>query len=96
MADENGSSRLDRIERAIENLSFQLENQRVNIESLHASVSELHGIAQAQNRTAEEHSRAIDKLLAESQRDAQNIRALARIAEIHERRLTDLEGRKDQ
>ena len=85
MPDENGSSRLDRIELAIENLSsqlgnlgFQLENQRVNIESLHANVSELHGIAQA--------------VLAASRQDGENIRALARIAEIHERRLTDLEG----
>ena len=82
MADENGSSRLDRIERAIENLSFQLENQRVNIESLHSSVSELHGTAL--------------ELAAASRKDAESIRALARIAEIHERRLTALEGGDDQ
>jgi len=48
MPNENGSSRLDRIERAIENLSFQMENQRVNIESLHANVGELRGIVQKQ------------------------------------------------
>ncbi len=35
---------------------------------------------------------AIDRLAEESKRDAENIRALARIAEMHERRLTDLEG----
>lgn len=34
----------------------------------------------------------IDKLADESKRDGEHIRALARIAEIHERRLTDLEG----
>ena len=31
-------------------------------------------------------------LVVASQQDGENIRALARIAEIHERRLTDLEG----
>jgi len=82
MANENGSTRLDRIEQAIENLglqignlSFQIDNQRVNIESLHSSVSELHGIAQEQGRS-------IDKLIAESRQDAESIRGLARIAEI--------------
>jgi len=34
----------------------------------------------------------VDKIAEETKRDAENIRALARIAEIHERRLTDLEG----
>ena len=34
----------------------------------------------------------IDQLTAAAERDGENIRALARIAEIHERRLTDLEG----
>ena len=37
-------------------------------------------------------SRDIEKLLQNSERDGENIRALARIAEIHERRVTDLEG----
>lgn len=34
----------------------------------------------------------IDNLLAAVEKDAENIRALARIAEIHEHRLSDLEG----
>jgi hypothetical protein len=34
----------------------------------------------------------LEKVLAARDRDAENIRALARIAEIHERRLSDLEG----
>ncbi len=34
----------------------------------------------------------IDKLLRAVEKDAENIRALARIAEIHERNLSDLEG----
>jgi archaellum component FlaC len=37
-------------------------------------------------------SRDIEKLLQNSERDGENIRALARIAEIPERRVTDLEG----
>jgi hypothetical protein len=43
-----------------------------------------------------ENGKATDKrieaLLAASAQDAENIRALARIAALHERRLTDLEG----
>jgi hypothetical protein len=81
----NGESRLDRVERMLEQLAAQHESsmaeilaQRVNIESLHASVSELYGTVQTM-------SRAIAQ-------DAENIRALARIAELHERRLTDLKG----
>jgi hypothetical protein len=34
----------------------------------------------------------IDQLLTAVEKDAENIRALARIAEIHEHRLGDLEG----
>jgi hypothetical protein len=37
-------------------------------------------------------TRDIEKLGENSERDAENIRALARIAELHERRLTDIEG----
>ena len=47
-------------------------------ESLHSSVQELHAVVQ-------EHTRQLEV-------DAENIRALARIAEIHERRRSDLEG----
>jgi hypothetical protein len=34
----------------------------------------------------------IEKLLRAGEQDGANIRALARIAEIHERRISDLEG----
>ena len=37
-------------------------------------------------------TRDIDQLRATAERDGENIRALARIAEIHERRLTSLEA----
>lgn len=34
----------------------------------------------------------VELLLRNSERDGENIRALARIAEIHEHRITELEG----
>lgn len=45
--------------------------------------------------TEEWHSKSkgmFQQLLETARQDGENIRALARIAEIHERRLTDLEG----
>jgi|HubBroStandDraft_6_1064221.scaffolds.fasta_scaffold560573_2 hypothetical protein len=36
----------------------------------------------------------MEKILTVVEKDAENIRALARIAEIHEHRLSDLEGRE--
>lgn len=48
------------------------------------------------NSTVREQSAEIDKLIETATRDGENIRALARVAEIHERRLTELEGGEDQ
>jgi len=56
----------------------RIQALHVNIESLHASVGEMYD--------------SIRELRATAERDGENIRALARIAEIHERRLTALEG----
>ena len=56
----------------------RLEFLLKSTESLHAQVHELYGITQ-------EHTKQL-------QIDAENIRSLARIAESHERRLSDLEG----
>ena len=99
----NGESRLDRIERLLElqardhaksmddhdkrmkDLDARMEVLHVNIESLHASASELHASSQR-------HEAAIAALLEAAKRDGENIAALARIAESHERRLDDLEG----
>ncbi len=60
------------------NIEERLEFLFRSTESLHASVQELHAVAQ-------EHTRQL-------QIDAENIRSLARVAEIHERRLSDLEN----
>ena len=45
---------------------------------------------------AELQAREIKSLRATAAQDGENIRALARIAEIHERRLTELEGSQPQ
>jgi hypothetical protein len=58
---------------------------RVNVKSLHSSVHELFEASQR-------HDAIIEKLLLASAQDAENIRGLVRIAEIHERRSTALEG----
>jgi hypothetical protein len=63
----------------------EIQALHVNIESLHGSVSELHGTTSAHTRQVEEHTRQLEI-------DAENIRALARIAEIHERRLSAVEN----
>ena len=69
------------------NIDARIEALRGNIESLHVAVGELvGGIAH--------HDAQIADLITAGRQDGENIRALARIAEIHERRLTDLEGGK--
>jgi len=47
---------------------------------------------EALTQTVELLTRDVDALRAAAQQDGENIRALARIAEIRERRLTQLEG----
>jgi prefoldin subunit 5 len=44
------------------------------------------------NRDVQELRATVRDLVVAVQQDGENIRALARIAEIHERRLSDLEG----
>jgi predicted nucleic acid-binding Zn-ribbon protein len=91
----NGEPRLERLEqmliestaefnRRAADLDRRMEVLHVNIESLHASVSELHASVSELRTSATE-------LRTAAQQDGENIRALARIAEIHERRLSDLE-----
>ena len=52
------------------------------------------GVGLLQNSIREQGAN-IDKVVAAIQEDAENIRALARIAQIHERRITELEGGED-
>jgi len=46
-------------------------------------------------RDSEAQNKKIDTLLATVRQDGENIRTLARIAEIHERRITELEDGSD-
>lgn len=48
------------------------------------------------SRDREQDQRRIDALLTAKEKDAANIRALARIAEIHEHRLADIAGGPSQ
>ena len=50
----------------------------MNLELLHREVQDLKVV--------------VDNVVTAAEQDGENIRALVRIAEIHERRLTDLEG----
>ena len=64
----------------------------MNIESLHSSMNEFF------DKNAKEHESFQEKLrvlYATAVQDGENIRALARIAEVHERRLTEIEGSAD-
>jgi hypothetical protein len=63
----------------------RLERLAERQEALTQSVEILHRDVQALRLTAE-------ALVASSRQDGENIRALARIAEIREQRLSDLEG----
>ncbi len=58
---------------------------RLNSESLHTSVHELFEAVQR-------HDTQLAQLITAARQDGENIRALVRIAEIHERRLSHLEG----
>jgi hypothetical protein len=68
------------IDERLEALTMNLELQVHESETLRHSIADLrHGIADLKEKSAI---------------DAENIRALARIAEIHERRLTDFEDQQ--
>ena len=58
---------------------------RTHIESLHANMAQLF-------EQSQKHDAQIAALIKASQQDGENIRALARIAELHQARLDDLEG----
>jgi peptidoglycan hydrolase CwlO-like protein len=73
------------------NIDERLEQLTVNIESLHASVAELHESVQKHDANIEKHNAQIGALITAIQQDAENIRMLAHIAEIQERRLSTLE-----
>jgi hypothetical protein len=68
-------------EERIERLTERHEALTQSVELLHAE--------------SVQHTKQIKALLATATRDGEHIRALVRIAEIHERRLPHLEGGED-
>jgi len=65
---------------------------RTHIESLHGNLSQLYEIVTIQRDETREHGRQIAQLTNLFAQDAEDIRALARIAQAHPDRLDRLEG----
>jgi len=82
----NGNDRLDRIEELLEDTAQVLK-------AVTRRQDEMAARQQYHDEAFERQDAAIRELRAAIEIDAQNIRALARIAEAHERRLDDLDGR---
>ncbi|HVF39615.1 MAG TPA: hypothetical protein VM939_06910 [Gemmatimonadaceae bacterium] len=74
----NGADRLDRIERILDRVAQSLQ--------------EVAARQQYHDEAFERHDAEMKALREAIAIDAENIRALARIAELHHRRLTELEG----
>jgi len=66
------------IDERLDRLTERREALTMNLELLHRDVQDLRVL--------------VDRVVIASQQDGENIRALVRIAEIHERRPTHLEG----
>lgn len=81
----NGSDRLDRIERILEEVGLSLKQVARRQEEMAAR-------QQYHDDAFERHDAEMTSIREAIAADAENIRALARIAEHHNRRLEDLEG----
>jgi hypothetical protein len=65
----------------------RLEALTMNLELAHRDILDL-------QKLATKHNRGIRRLSKNSEKDAENIRGLARIAEIHEQRIERLETKQ--
>ena len=81
----NGSDRLDRVERILEEVGLSLKQVARRQEEMAAR-------QQYHDEAFERHGAEMTLIREAIAADAENIRALARIAEHHNRRLEDLEG----
>jgi cell fate regulator YaaT (PSP1 superfamily) len=96
----NGSERLDRIERILEQVAkgqeqFQQQvakSQEQFQEQVAKSHREMSARQQYHDEAFERHDAEMKSIREAIAVDSENIRALARIAELHNRRLEDLEG----
>ena len=81
----NGSDRLDRIERILEEVGLSLKQVARRQEEMAAR-------QQYHDDAFERHDAELKLIIEAIAADGENIRALVRIAERHDRRLDDLEG----
>lgn len=88
----NGSDRLDRIERILESVSGKLDQVTGTLDSVTRRLDEMAARQQYHDEAFERHDSEMKSMREAMAVDAENIRALARIAELHHRRLSDLEG----
>jgi len=70
------------------NIDERIEALAVNIESLHSNIHDLYEVTERNSMAIKQNTIAIA-------RNSEHINALARLAEIHERRLSHLEGASD-
>ena len=95
----NGGERLDRIERILEQVaksqeqvSKSQEQLTKNHEQTTKSLQEMAARQQYHDEAFERHDAEMKLIREAIAADAENIRALVRIAELHHRRLEHLEG----
>lgn len=70
----------------------RLEKLAERHESLTQAVELMAGMQRENEKQIEKLAGTVGQLVEMARQDGENIRALARISEMHERRLTDLEG----
>lgn len=80
------------IDERIEALTARHEALTARHEALTMTVELISRDVESLRQAAASDGKRIDALLTAVEQDAENIRGLARIAEIHERRLSHLEG----
>ena len=85
----NGDDRLDRVERVLEELAL---SQRQFQEQVAQSHRDLAACQQYHDEPFERHDAEMKEIRDAIAADAENIRALARIAGFHNQRLERLEG----
>jgi hypothetical protein len=88
----NGSDRLDRIERILEEVARSQVLVAKSQEQVSKSLEEMAARQHYHDEAFERHDAEMKVIREAIAADAENIRALARIAELHHQRLEDLEG----
>jgi chromosome segregation ATPase len=88
----NIDQRIENITTGMEAMKSSLEAMKGSLDSMKGSLDSMKERHDALTMNLELLGHEIADLKIASQQDGENIRALARIAEIHNRRITDLEN----